>query len=44
MSFVQDPKLAPQGRLNLEIAERHMGAKFTKGKPTVFLSWAIFSL
>lgn len=26
MSFVKDPKLAEQGRLNLEIAEKHMGA------------------
>lgn len=39
MSFVKDPSLAPQGRLNLEIAERHMGAllevrkEFAKTKP-----------
>lgn len=26
MSFVKDPTLATQGRLNLEIAEKHMGA------------------
>ena len=26
MSYVKDPKLAEQGRLNLEIAEKHMGA------------------
>ncbi len=39
MSFVKDPKLAEQGRLNLEIAEKRMGAlmevrrEFTKTKP-----------
>src|SRR3989344_868343 len=26
MSYVKDPSLAGQGKLNLEIAERHMGA------------------
>lgn len=29
MSHVKDPSLAPQGRLNLEIAERNMGALLT---------------
>ena len=39
MSHVKDPKLAPQGRLNLEVAERRMGAlmnireRFAKEKP-----------
>lgn len=39
MSYVKDPTLAEQGRLNLEIAERHMGAllkvreRFEKSKP-----------
>ncbi|MEK7591701.1 MAG: adenosylhomocysteinase [Patescibacteria group bacterium] len=39
MSFVKDPSLAAQGRLNLEIAEKRMGAlmglkeRFTKEKP-----------
>ena len=39
MSFVKDPSLAPQGRLNLEIAEKRMGAllkireRFAKEKP-----------
>ncbi len=39
MSYVKDPKLAPQGRLNIEIAERRMGAlmkvreRFAKEKP-----------
>ncbi|MFA5800320.1 MAG: adenosylhomocysteinase [Candidatus Peribacteraceae bacterium] len=39
MSFVKDPALAEQGRLNMEIAERHMGAlitvceEFKKSKP-----------
>ncbi len=39
MSYVKDPKLAEQGRLNLEIAEKRMGAlmevrkEFTKTKP-----------
>jgi len=39
MSYVKDPSLAEQGRLNLEIAERRMGAlmevreRFTKEKP-----------
>ena len=39
MSFVKDPSLAAQGRLNLEIAEKRMGAllelkkRFEKGKP-----------
>lgn len=39
MSFVKDPSLAEQGRLNLEIAEKRMGALmhlksiFTKEKP-----------
>lgn len=39
MSYVKDPKLADQGRLNLDIAERHMGAllkvreEFAKTKP-----------
>src|SRR3990167_717126 len=39
MSHVKDPKLAPQGFLNIEIAERRMGAlmkvreRFAKEKP-----------
>lgn len=39
MSYVKDPKLAEQGRLNLEIAEKRMGAlmevrkEFAKHKP-----------
>lgn len=39
MSFVKDPKLAEQGKLNLEIAEKRMGAlmnvraEFAKTKP-----------
>src|SRR3990167_5421167 len=39
MSHVKDPKLAPQGLLNIEIAERRMGAlmkvreRFAKEKP-----------
>ncbi len=39
MSSVKDPSLAPQGKLNLEIAEKHMGAllhvrdRFAKEKP-----------
>src|SRR2546430_13793846 len=39
MSHVKDPSLAPQGRLNLEIAEKRMGAllqvrdRFAKEKP-----------
>lgn len=39
MSYVKDPKLAEQGRLNLEIAEKRMGAllevrkEFVKSKP-----------
>jgi adenosylhomocysteinase len=39
MSSIKDPTLAPQGKLNLEIAERRMGAlmkvreKFSKEKP-----------
>ncbi len=39
MSYVKDPSLAPQGKLNLEIAERRMGAllvvrdRFAKEKP-----------
>ncbi len=39
MSYVKDPKLAEQGRLNLEIAEKRMGAllevrkEFVKHKP-----------
>lgn len=39
MSYVKDPKLAEQGRLNLEIAEKRMGAllkvrdEFAKSKP-----------
>ena len=39
LSYVKDPKLAPQGLLNIEIAERRMGAlmrireRFTKEQP-----------
>lgn len=39
MSYIKDPRLAAQGKLNLEIAEKHMGAlltvrdEFRKTKP-----------